>query len=77
MVGQLEISQSATHPFSLELRGENVAYHALNHWFWSRPLSGKGRFSLQLKGDYPSLTTGLSQLEGEFNTPSFTQQLTH
>ena len=77
VVGQLEISQSAAHPFSLELRGENVAYHALNHWFWSRPLSGKGRFSLQLKGDYPSLTTGLSQLEGEFNTPSFTQQLTH
>lgn len=75
MIGNLAISQSTTHPFTLSLQGERVPYEAFTHWFWPRPLSGQGNFSVNLKGNLPSLTASPSSLQGTFTTPSFSQQV--
>lgn len=75
MIGNLAISQSPTHPFTLSLQGERVPYEAFTHWFWPRPLSGQGNFSINLKGNLPSLTASPSSLQGTFITPSFSQQV--
>ena len=75
MIGNLAISQSPTHPFELSLRGEKIPYAAFADWFWPRPLSGQGNFSLHLKGNIPSLSAPLSVTQGEFTTPTFSQQV--
>ncbi|MBT0730252.1 AsmA family protein [Rosenbergiella nectarea] len=75
VVGSLDIAQSPTHPFALSLRGEKVPYAAFTQWFWPRPLSGQGNFSLRLKGNLPSLTAPPSSLQGTFTTPTFSQQV--
>lgn len=75
VVGRLDISQAPTHPFELSLRGEKVPYGAFTQWFWPQPLSGQGNFTLQLKGNLPSLTAPPSSLRGAFTTPSFSQQV--
>lgn len=75
MVGNLTVSQQPPHTFALTLRGDKFPYAALTARLWPQPLSGRGSFTLQLKGALPSLLEAPAYLDGTITTPTFTQRV--